>query len=356
MRIKLCLFGPTGSGKTTLARYIAERYGAIVVRIAAPLYLMQDHFYATLGKQPRGQDGELLQFLADKVEREQPGWLGATFVESIRRLDTQIIVNDDCRWNAYQALEQAGFYFVKVQTSEIVRHSRLRRDHVALQATHDTELHFDKFRVDAIVVNDGPLTESYKQIDRVMCQFVRTQRRSVSPGGWLTGSQIEDEVRRGNICIEPFDRTCLNPNSYNYHLSQHIKRLTNELIDCAEADEYEDIIIPPEGLILHPRECYLGCTVEQFHSDIYASLVTGRSSIGRKFITNHVTAGLVDQGFRGQITLEITVQRKTRVYPNMEFGQIFWFTTVGEATSYQGKYQSQNGPTPSQLHQQNGKS
>jgi deoxycytidine triphosphate deaminase len=126
--------------------------------------------------------------------------------------------------------------------------------------------------------------------------------------------------------------------------------LTNEVIDIRRPDEFEDLSVSEDGLLLYPGECYLGCTVEQFGSDYYAALITGRSSIGRKFITNHVTAGLIDQGFYGRITLEITVQKVTRIYPGMVFGQIFWFTAVGEITLYQGKYVGQVSPTGSRAH------
>ena len=115
--------------------------------------------------------------------------------------------------------------------------------------------------------------------------------------------------------------------------------------------EFEHITIPKEGYVLQPGECYLGSTQEIFGSNTYASLVTGRSSIGRKFITNHITAGLIDQGFFGNITLEIVVQRPTRVYSGMAFGQIFWFSTCGVPILYAGKYQRQCGPTLAKMNE-----
>jgi dCTP deaminase len=168
--------------------------------------------------------------------------------------------------------------------------------------------------------------------------------------GWLTGNEIGEQVRLGRIKIAPFVKEQVNPNSYNYRLHSTLRRLTNEIIDLKEPDEFEDILIPEDGLLLYPNQCYLGCTAEKFGSDHFAALITGRSSVGRKFITNHVTAGLIDQGFYGQITLEITVQRPTRIYPGVIFGQIFWFTTVGEATLYSGKYVEQANPTASKAH------
>ncbi|MBV1849563.1 dCTP deaminase [Catellatospora tritici] len=171
----------------------------------------------------------------------------------------------------------------------------------------------------------------------------------ISAHGWLTGHKISEEVAAKRIVIEPFLPDHLNPNSYNYRLSPSLKRITSEVIDCKAEDEYDEIEIPEEGYILEPGECYLGATMEVFGSLHYASLVTGRSSIGRKFVTNHITAGLIDQGFFGNITLEIVAQKRTRVYPGMRFGQIFWFTTAGTPLLYEGKYQGQRGPTPSRL-------
>ena len=161
--------------------------------------------------------------------------------------------------------------------------------------------------------------------------------------------KIREEVKAGRITIEPFDDDSVNPNSYNYHLSPQLKRLLSTTIDCRGDDVFETIVIPDSWAVLLPGECYLGSTVEWFSTDHYACLITGRSSIGRKFITNHITAGLIDQGFAGNITLEITVQRPTRVYASMPFGQILWFTTVGPSSLYDGKYREQRGATPSRL-------
>lgn len=166
---------------------------------------------------------------------------------------------------------------------------------------------------------------------------------------WLTGNEIKAEYLAGKIFISDFQEDQLNSNSYNYRLSPKLRRLTNGEIDLQKEDSFEELIIPPEGLVLLPGECYLGATLEIFGSEFYASLVTGRSSVGRKFVTNHVTAGLIDQGFKGTITLEITVQKPTRVYPGISFGQIFWFATQGTPRLYQGKYQGQIEPTLSAL-------
>jgi dCTP deaminase len=169
--------------------------------------------------------------------------------------------------------------------------------------------------------------------------------------GWLSREAIVDAVTCGDIVISPYHHTALNPNSYNYALGKKILRLLSTEIDLLGEDEFEELIIDDSGLMLLPGECYLAHTEEVFGSDVYASLVTGRSSVGRKFVTNHITAGLIDVGFCGQITLEVTVQRPTRVYVGVPFGQIFWFSVQGSVNSlYVGKYQSQAGPTKSRLY------
>lgn len=343
MATRICLYGPTGSGKSTLAQYLVRAYDAELIKIAEPLYKMQASFYATLEKEVKGQDGELLQFLAYKIEKEQPQWLSQQFLRSLQQSRRQLIVNDDCRLNAYAALKSNGFVFIHVHASSEAISQRLRLDHTAIDPNHSVEQGFDNFQPHYTIENSGLLEDSLQQLDKIMEALLG------GGYGWLTGRKIWDEVLARRIVIDPFDSGCLNPNSYNYHLAPTLKRITSAIIDCRVPDEFEVIEIPETGYILQPNECYLGATNEVFGSDIYASLITGRSSVGRKFLTNHVTAGLIDQGFLGNITLEIVAQKPTRVYPGMQFGQIFWFTTFGTPYLYNGKYQKQIGPTLSRL-------
>ncbi len=175
--------------------------------------------------------------------------------------------------------------------------------------------------------------------------------------GWLTGKEIEKQVGAGKIRIEPFNTEQLNPNSYDYRLSNVLRQLLpNSVMDgipCIDPRKemvYKDIIIPETGYLLITENAYLGSTVEKFGSEHYASLVTGKSSIGRLFIKNHACAGLVDQGFFNNITLEITAKLPTIIFPGMRFGQIFWFKSVGECELYKGKYsEGDNIARPSQI-------
>ena len=185
----------------------------------------------------------------------------------------------------------------------------------------------------------------------------RLLKTDIADMGWLTGKEIEKQVERGKIHIEPYNRSQINPNSYDYRLAPEIKiLLTNNVIDDIECIDprrqmnFRELIIGENGLVLIPGLGYLASTMEEFGSDFYASLCTGKSSIGRLFLQNHACAGLIDQGFFGHITLEITVTLPVVVYSGMRIGQIFWFESVGEALLYSGKYMKQNESLPSQIY------
>jgi dCTP deaminase len=350
MPTRICLYGPTGSGKTALATQLASRCGGQLMKIAEPLHALQSQFYDLLEKKVRGQDGEFLQFLAAKIESEKPNWLADQFLHRVQTSASSLIVNDDCRFNCYPALKKAGFVFIRVLTPPQIALDRAREDHRPVNPGHPVESGFDQFEAEYTVDNSGSVDRSVAALCEIV-ESLRSREGVHSHHGWLTGRQIWEEVTQKRIIIEPFDPACLNPNSYNYHLANRLRRITSEVIDCRKEDEYEEIEIGEEGFVLSPGECYLGATQEVFGSELFASLITGRSSVGRKFVTNHITAGLVDQGFLGTLTLEIVVHKPTRIYPGMVFGQIFWFTTCGLPYLYAGKYQSQEGPTLSRLAQ-----
>lgn len=342
--VRLCLIGPTGSGKSTIAKFVARHYGGEVLKIAEPLYDLQQSFYQKIGKSIQGQDGELLQFLGAKVEQENPGWLSSTFMKKVVDSNSRIIVNDDCRPHSYETLSAGGFSFVRIKTDPATRNARARADHISVDERHPVERGFDDLRCDYEIDNNGDFDSTRRQIDSLMNTLVGALH------GWLTGNQIIEEHRRGAITIEPFSLNCINANSYNYHISPTLHRITSSTVDFREPDEYEVITMDANGYVLKPFELYLGSTVERFGSNVFASLITGRSSVGRKFVTNHITAGLIDQGFFGNVTLEIVVHRPTKIYPNIKFGQIFWFSTLGLPRLYDGKYKEQLGPVRSKIH------
>ncbi len=167
----------------------------------------------------------------------------------------------------------------------------------------------------------------------------------------LSGFEILNEIEKGNIVIDPFDRSRLNPNSYNLRLSNELLVYDASVLDMRHPNPYHIIQIPEEGLVLQPGILYLGRTVEMTETKTLVPMLEGRSSIGRLGITVHVTAGFGDVGFKGFWTLEIQCVNPVRIYPFVEFCQIYYHTICGEYDLYRsGKYQGNTSVQPSLMY------
>ena len=166
----------------------------------------------------------------------------------------------------------------------------------------------------------------------------------------LTKSAIMEEIRKGNIVIQPFNQKQLNPNSYNVTLNERLEYYTSDVLDAYKENPTEEIIIPKEGYVLKPNVLYLARTNEYTETYNLVPGIDGRSSIGRLGIEIHRTAGFGDVGFRGTWTLEITAIMKVRVYPNMQIGQLYYEEITGKPTNYEGRYQGQIDATPCRLY------
>lgn len=168
------------------------------------------------------------------------------------------------------------------------------------------------------------------------------------PSGMLTGKQILEEIDDGNISITPFDKTKINPNSYNLTLNPDLLVYDEDILDFKKANKTKKIRIPESGLILQPNTLYIGRTNERCKTNCFIPLLNGRSSIGRLGICVHITAGFGDIGFDGTWTLEITVVKPVKVYPNIEICQVSYLTPYGEYDmQYDGRYQGQIDATAS---------
>lgn len=167
----------------------------------------------------------------------------------------------------------------------------------------------------------------------------------------LSGLEIEKQIENKKIFIEPFEKKCLNANSYNVKLDNKLLRYTSSILDMKIKNEVEEIIIPEDGFVLNPGELYLGRTREYTKTIDYVPMIEGRSSIGRLGIFIHVTAGFGDVGFAGYWTLEIFSIKPVRIYAGVEIAQLYYHTIDGDYEAYSsGKYQNNKDVQPSMLY------
>ena len=170
----------------------------------------------------------------------------------------------------------------------------------------------------------------------------------------LGDRKIRKELHSGNIAIEPFDDSQLGGNSYDVRLSKTLATYKDEELDCRRAHDVEYFDIPLGGYVIRPGQLYLGSTVEHIGSDKYLSCLEGKSSLGRLGVFIHVTAGLVDTGFFGNLTLEIMCIKPIRIYAGMPIGQLTWEKTTKVKQLYSNKpsakYSNQESrPVPSAM-------
>lgn len=146
----------------------------------------------------------------------------------------------------------------------------------------------------------------------------------------LSDKEILDEIEKGSILIEPFDRKCLGTNSYDVHLGRYLATYKDEELDARKHNEIEIFEIPEEGILLRPNRLYLGVTKEYTETHNHVPFLEGKSSTGRLGIDIHATAGKGDVGFCNTWTLEISVTQPVRIYEAMPIGQLIYFEVRGD--------------------------
>jgi len=175
---------------------------------------------------------------------------------------------------------------------------------------------------------------------------------------------IREAVASGRIVIDPFDDEFVQPSSIDLRVDRFFRVFENHRyahIDPKQAQEDLTALVETETdepFLLHPGEFVLGSTLERvgLADDIVARL-EGKSSLGRLGLLIHSTAGFVDPGFDGYLTLELSNVAKLpiAIYPGMKIGQISFYELTTPADRPYGsagsKYQGQRGPTPSKIHQ-----
>ena len=166
----------------------------------------------------------------------------------------------------------------------------------------------------------------------------------------LSGEEIK-KILGGDIIIQPYNPSQLNPNSYNLRLSDELLVYDTDVLDMKKDNPVRRLTIPPEGLLLEPNRLYLGRTLEYTRTDRFVPMLEGRSSVGRLGLFVHVTAGFGDVGFAGYWTLEMHCIHPIVIYPGVEICQIYYHTIQGEYQKYDsGKYQNNTGVQPSMLY------
>jgi dCTP deaminase len=178
----------------------------------------------------------------------------------------------------------------------------------------------------------------------------------------LSDRTIREQLASGRLVIDPFDEALLQPSSVDVRVADQFRVFHNSrrpFIDVREpSDDLTEVVDVADGerFILHPGEFVLGSTVERvaLPDDLVARL-EGKSSLGRLGLLIHSTAGYVDPGFDGTITLELSNVAKLpiSIHPGMAIGQIsFLRMTTPVDAPYRGKYQGQRGPTASAFHRE----
>jgi dCTP deaminase len=178
----------------------------------------------------------------------------------------------------------------------------------------------------------------------------------------LSDRSIREAMDASRIIVDPFDEACLQPSSIDVKVSNLFRVFRNHstaIIDVKkDLTELTELVEIPEGeaFILHPGEFVLGSTLERIGiaADLVAR-VEGKSSLGRLGLLIHSTAGFIDAGFDGHITLELSnvANLPITLYPSMKIGQVSFMTMTTPADRPYGsgargsKYQGQRGPTPS---------
>lgn len=178
----------------------------------------------------------------------------------------------------------------------------------------------------------------------------------------LSDRDIRAEIESGRVKLDPFDKEMIQPSSIDVRLDRYFRVFENHRYPHIDpAVEQPDLTrqVEPEGdepFILHPGEFVLASTYEVITlPDDLASRLEGKSSLGRLGLLTHSTAGFIDPGFSGHVTLELSnvATLPIKLWPGMKIGQLCMFRLSSPAehpygsAKYGSRYQGQRGPTPS---------
>ena len=202
-------------------------------------------------------------------------------------------------------------------------------------------------------------------IDTGRWTLPQSDRRRIAPVV-LSDRTISRLVAEGRIGVDPFDASLMQPSSLDVRVDRYFRVFRNSrypFIDVKTSQDDLTELVEVEGdepFILHPGEFVLGSTLERLTlpDDLVARL-EGKSSLGRLGLLIHSTAGFIDPGWDGHVTLELSnvANLPITIYPGMKIGQLSFVQLSEPAERPYGsagigsKYQGQRGPTPSRYWQ-----
>jgi len=178
----------------------------------------------------------------------------------------------------------------------------------------------------------------------------------------LSDRDIRAELAAGRVVLEPYDPIMVQPSSVDVRIDKYFRVFENHRYPHIDpAIEQPDLTrqVEPdvdEPFILHPGEFVLASTYEVITlPDDVAGRLEGKSSLGRLGLLTHSTAGWIDPGFSGHVTLELSnvATLPIKLWPGMKIGQLCLFRTSSPSefpygsSVYGSRYQGQRGPTPS---------
>jgi dCTP deaminase len=178
----------------------------------------------------------------------------------------------------------------------------------------------------------------------------------------LSDYHLQQAITAGRLGITPYDPAMIQPASVDVRLDRAFRVFENHRYSCIdpaeEQPELTRLVEPTDGepFVLHPGEFVLASTYElvSLPNDLAARL-EGKSSLGRLGLVTHSTAGFIDPGFEGHVTLELSnlATLPIKLWPGMKVGQLAVFQMTGPAEFPYGsavrgsRYQGQRGPTAS---------
>jgi dCTP deaminase len=178
----------------------------------------------------------------------------------------------------------------------------------------------------------------------------------------LSDRDIKAAVDAKRIALEPYDPAMVQPSSIDIRLDRYFRVFENHRyphIDPAQEQADLTRLVETKGdeaFVLHPGEFVLASSYETVTlADDVAARLEGKSSLGRLGLLTHSTAGFIDPGFTGHVTLELSnvATLPIKLWPGMKIGQLCFFDLSSPAEhpygsqQHQSRYQGQRGPTPS---------